>query len=65
MEIDLILKIAGIGIIVAFISIILKRADKDDQAMLVSIAGIIVVLLLIVPQMGDLFDSIKNAFGLW
>ena len=64
MDADLIIKIAGIGIIVAVASQILNRSGRDEQAMLVSLAGIVVVLLLLVSRMGDLFAAVKSIFGL-
>lgn len=51
MDIDLIFKIAAIGIIVAVLNLLLKRAERDEQAMMTTLAGLIVVLLMIVRQM--------------
>ena len=65
MEIDLIFKIAAIGIIVAVLNLVLKRAERDEQAMMTTLAGLIVVLLMIVRQIGDLFETIKDIFGLY
>ena len=64
MDTELILKIAGIGILVAVSCQILSKTGRDDQAMFVSIAGIIIVLFLLVREIGGLFDSVKNIFGL-
>ena len=64
MDVDLIFKIAIIGIIVAILNTLLKKADRDEQAFMVTIAGLIVVMMLIVNQIGALFDTIKNVFGL-
>ena len=64
MDVDLIFKIAAVGIIVAVLNQLLKRAERDEQAMMTTLAGLIVVLMMIVNQIGDLFDSIKNVFGL-
>lgn len=64
MDIDLVFKIAAIGIIVAVLNQLLKRAERDDQAMMTTLAGLIVVLFMIVNQIGKLFDTIKNIFGL-
>lgn len=64
MEVDLIFKIAAIGIIVAVLNQLLKRAERDEQAMMTTLAGLIVVLMMIVNQIGDLFDTIKRVFGL-
>lgn len=65
MEIDLIFRIAGIGIIVAVLNLVLKRAERDEQAMLTTLAGLIVVLVIIVQKIGELFDTVKTVFGLW
>ena len=64
MKIDLILKIAGIGILVAVASQILSKTGRDEQATLVVVAGIIIVLLMLVGEIGGLFDSVKSIFGL-
>ena len=64
MEVDLIFKIAAIGIIVAVINQVLIRVGKDEQAMLTSLAGLIVVLLIIVTQINKLFETIKQLFSL-
>ena len=64
MEVDLIFKIAGIGIIVAVLNLVLKRAEREEQAMMTTLAGLIVVLLMIVQQISGLFNTIKNLFGL-
>ena len=63
MDIDLIFKIAAIGIIVAVLNLLLKRAERDEQAMMTTLAGLIVVLLMIVRQIGNLFETIKEVFG--
>ena len=65
MDIDLIFKIAAIGIIVAVLNLLLKRAERDEQAMMTTLAGLIVVLLMIVRQVGNLFETIKELFGLY
>lgn len=65
MEIDLIFKIAGTGIIVAVLSLVLKRAEREEQAMLTTLAGLIVVLMMIVNEIADLFDTVKSVFGVW
>ena len=65
MDIDLIFKIAAIGIIVAVLNLLLKRAERDVQAMMTTLAGLIVVLLMIVRQIGNLFETIKEVFGLY
>lgn len=65
MNIDLIFKVAGIGIIVAVLNLVLKRAEREEQAMLTTLAGLIVVLMLIVNEIQDLFSTVKTVFGLW
>ena len=65
MDIDLIFKIAAIGIIVAVLNLLLKRAERDEQAMMTTLAWLIVVLLIIVRQIGNLFETIKEVFGLY
>lgn len=64
MDVDLIFKIAAIGIIVAVLNQLLKRAERDEQAMMTTLAGLIVVLMMIVNQIGNLFETIKNVFDL-
>ena len=63
MDVSLILKIAGVGLLVAVSSQILGKYGRDDQAMLVGIAGIIVVLLMLIGEVGELFESISDIFG--
>ena len=65
MNIDLIFKLAGTGIIVAVLNLVLKRAEREEQAMMTTLAGLIVVLMLIIQEIGDLFDQVKTVFGLW
>jgi stage III sporulation protein AC len=64
MDVDFIFKVAAIGIIVAVLNQVLVKAGKDDQAMLTSLAGIVVVLMMLVTQIGNLFSTIKSIFGL-
>ena len=65
MKIDLIFKIAGTGIIVDVLNLVLKRAEREEQAMMTTLAGLIVVLVVIIDEIGNLFDKVKNVFGLW
>ncbi len=65
MDIDLIFKIAGIGIIVAVLNIVLKRAEREEQAMMTVLTGLVVVLMMVTEQIGELFETVKNVFGLW
>ena len=64
MDINLIFQIAGIGIVVAVINQLLSRAGRDEQALLITIAGLIVVLFILTERIGELFDSIKRIFNL-
>ncbi len=64
MDIQLLLKIAGVGIITAFCCQILSKSGRDEQAIFVSIAGIIIVLLVLVEKIGGLLDTIKTVFGI-
>ena len=63
MDVELIFKIAAIGIFVAVLCQLLSRSGREDQAMLTSLAGLIVVLTLIVSQISSLFGTIKRLFG--
>lgn len=65
MNIDIIFKIAAIGILITVITQILKKSDRDDIATLVSIAGLIIVLTLVVNMISELFETIKNIFHLY
>ena len=62
MDVDLIFKIAAIGIIVAVLNQLLARSGREEQAMMVTIAGLVVVLMMLVQQISDLFDLIKALF---
>ena len=64
MDIDLIFKIAAIGIIVAVLNLLLKRAERDEQAMMTTIAGLVVVLMMLIGEIGTLFETVREVFGL-
>ena len=64
MDISLIIKVAGIGILVAVASQILSKSGRDEQATFVTIAGILVALMLLVSQIRELFDLILSVFGM-
>ncbi len=64
MEVDMIFKIAAIGIIVAVLNQVLIRSGREDQAMLTTLTGLIVVLMMVVTQIKELFDTIKYLFEL-
>ncbi len=64
MDVDLILKVAGVGMIVAVVCQILSKAGREEQATLVSIAGIVIILLIIIDEVGTLLESLRRIFGL-
>lgn len=64
MGIEIIFKIAAIGILTAMINTVLKKADKDEIATLTTIAGLILVLLIVLDMVLQLFDSIKSLFDM-
>ncbi|HIY33968.1 MAG TPA: stage III sporulation protein AC [Candidatus Eubacterium faecigallinarum] len=64
MEVDFIFKIAAIGIIVAVLNTVLIRSGREEQAMLTTLAGVIVVLMILVPEISDLFSTVKSLFDL-
>ena len=63
-EVDLIFKIAAIGILVAVLNQVLSRAGRDEQAMMTTLAGLVVVLMMVVQEIASLFDLVKDLFGL-
>ena len=63
MEIDLVFKIAAIGIIVSILNQVLTRSGRDGQATLTSLAGLVVVLMMLAPQIAELFDLVKSLFN--
>lgn len=64
METDIIVKIAGIGLLTAIVCVILKRSDRDDIAQFATLAGLIVVIVLVIDMVGGLFDTVKNLLSL-
>ena len=62
MEVNFIFKIAAIGIIIAVLNTLLVRSGREDQAMLTTLAGVVVVLLMIIPYIRDLFSTVKDLF---
>ena len=64
MDIDLIFKIAAIGIIVSILNQVLSRSGREEQATMTTLAGLVVVLMMLVRQISDLFDLIKSLFSL-
>ena len=63
MEIDLIFKIAAIGIIVSILNQVLSRSGREEQATMTTLAGLVVVLMMITQKISDLFDLVKNLFN--
>ncbi len=61
---DLIFQIAGVGIIVAVLNQLLTRAGREEQALLTTLAGLVVVLFIVTQQIGELFDTVKTIFNL-
>ncbi|MBR5139980.1 MAG: stage III sporulation protein AC [Clostridia bacterium] len=64
MDLSFVLKIAGVGMIVAVVCQILSRLGKDDQSTMVSVGGIIFVLIILVEELGGLIDTVKDVFGI-
>ena len=65
MGIDIILKIAGKGVMTAKVNIILRKCYKDEMGAFVTIVGVVVALLMVVDMVGGLFDTVKQIFGLY
>lgn len=63
MNLDIIFKIAGVGIIVAVLNMILKKSEREEYGLIVTIAGLIVVLLVIIDEIAALFETVKSVFG--
>lgn len=63
MEIDLIFKIAAVGIIVSILNQVLSRTGRDEQATMTTLAGLVVVLMIVAQKIADLFDLVKTLFN--
>ena len=63
MDVDLIFKIAAVGILVAVLNILLTRSGREDQALMTSITGLVVVLVIVVQEISELFDLSRDLFG--
>lgn len=63
MDVSLILRVAGVGILVAIANQILSKTGRDEQATFVTISGLIVVFLMLVQEIGNLFDTVRGIFG--
>ncbi len=64
MDIDLLFKIAGIGILVAVLYQILNKAGREDQAMMTTLAGMIIVLTIVIKEISTLFETVRTVFNL-
>lgn len=64
MDVDFIFRIAAVGILVAVLNQVLSRSGRDEQAMLTTLAGLVVVLMMVVQKISDLFLLVKELFGL-
>lgn len=64
MDVDFVFQVAGVGIIVAVLNQLLVRSGREEQAMLTTLAGLIVVLIMVVTEIGNLFETVKSVFGL-
>lgn len=63
MDVGLILKVVGIGLLVAVSGTILNKSGRDEQAMMVTLAGIVTVVLMLVSELGTLFETLRTVFG--
>jgi stage III sporulation protein AC len=64
MNVDLIFKIAAVGILVTVLNLILKNSNRDDQALMVTLAGLVVVMVMVLREISGLFDLVKTLFDL-
>ena len=64
MEIDLIFKVAAIGIIVALLNQVLSKSGREEQATMTTLTGLVVVLMIVAEKIAELFDLVKSLFGL-
>ncbi|MBQ1965944.1 MAG: stage III sporulation protein AC [Clostridia bacterium] len=64
MDADILFQIAAVGMIVAVLNLILNKSDRSEQALMVTIGGLVLVLALIVNEIGSLFETIRTVFGL-
>ncbi len=65
MDISIIFKLAAIGIIITIVCQVLKKADRDDVATVVSIVGLVIALTVAVTMIGDLFSTVRDIFGVF
>lgn len=65
LDVNLIFQIAGLGILISVLNIILKQADKEEQAQMLTLAGVVVVLIMVVRLINDLFNMVRSVFHLF
>ena len=65
MEVDLVFKVAAVGILVAVLNILLSRSGREEQALMVTITGLVIVLVLVVRKISELFELIADLFSFW
>ena len=63
MDVTIVFQIAGLGIIVAVLSQLLKPAERDEQALMITIAGLVIVMLMLVNEISELFETVRSVFG--
>ena len=63
MDIELIFKVAGVGIIVSVLNVLLKKAERDEPALMSTLAGLVVGLMLMIDEIAQLFERVRDAFG--
>jgi stage III sporulation protein AC len=64
MDIDLLFKIAGVGILVAVLNLVLSKAGREDQAMMTTLTGVIIVLMMVISKISELFEIVRSTFNL-
>jgi len=64
MDVELLIKVAGVGMTVAVLCQVLSKAGRDEQSTLLSIAGIVIILLIVVEKVGELISTLREVFGL-
>ena len=64
MNTELIFQIAGIGIIVSVMNMLLSRSGRDEQALMITIAGLVIVMMMVVGEIAKLFETVKTVFGI-
>jgi stage III sporulation protein AC len=65
LDVGLIFKIAGIGILISVLNMVLKQAQKDEQAQMLTLAGVVIVLMMVIQLINDLFQTVRTMFRLY